>query len=188
MRLLVLGIALVVAVAFGARLVGQLLYAPWSLGWAGRDTLTGSWIGTMHAKRGAQFGFHLAINYKGRAARHNRSRYGQGRPNLDGVATICTPSGERYDYTVSGFASRSGIVEKLYIEYDDPKLSALNLRLSGEWQPPVLRLQSETNPFLPDGRFIPNRVLSSDDPDDSFAPIPMTKGSIDELAACKGAR
>lgn len=188
MRMLVLGIALVLAVAFGAGLVSQLLYAPWSLGWGGRDTLTGSWIGTMHAKRGAQFGFHLALDYKARAIRRNRSRYGQGRPNLDGVATICAPSGERYDYTVSGFASRSGVVEKLYVEYDDPKLSALNLRLSGEWQPPILRLQPDANPFLPDGRFEPNRVLSSADPDDSFAPIEMKKGSIDDLAACKGAR
>lgn len=188
MRLLVLGIALVVAVAFGARLVGQVLWASWSIGWFGRDTLTGSWVGTMHAKRGAQFGLFLDLDYKARATRNNRSRYGRSRPNLEGVATICTPSGERYDYTVSGFATPLGTVEKLYIEYDDPKLSALNLRLSGEWQPPVLRLESETNPFLPDGRFVSNRVLSSDDPDDSFAPIELKKGSIDELAACKGAR
>jgi hypothetical protein len=187
-RLLLIGIVAVVVVAFGAQLIGRALFAPWSLGWFGRDTLTGSWTGIMQAKQGAQFGLLLELEYFKRHTRNSRSRYGRSRPNLQGRATICTPTGERYDYEVSGFASPFGNVERLYVEYGDPKLSALNLRLSGEWEAPVLRLQSDANPFMPDGRFLPTRVLSGDDPGDSFAPIELRKGTLEDLAACKRAR
>jgi hypothetical protein len=187
-RLLLMAVVLVVGVALGAQFVGRALYASWSIGWFGRETLTGTWIGTMRATRGAEFGLLLELDYKGRDSSTSRSRASGSRPNLEGRATICTPAGERYDYAVSGFASPFGTVERLWVEYGDTKLSALNLRLSGEWRPPVLHLQSEANPFLPDGRFLPTRVLSGDDPDDSLAPFDLRKGTIDDLAACKRAR
>jgi hypothetical protein len=85
-------------------------------------------------------------------------------------------------------ASPSGAVKMLWLEYGDPKLSALNLRLSGAWRPPALRLAADANPFLPDGRFVPTRALSSADPDDSFAPFELTKGNLEELEACRGIR
>ena len=187
-RLLLIAVVLVVGVAFGAQLVGRALYASWSIGWFGRDTLTGSWVGTMRAKQGAEFGIFLHLDYKAREGSSRRSHRSGKTANLEGRATICTPTGERYDYAVSGFASPFGTIETLYVQYGDPKLSALNLRLSGEWRPPVLHLQSATNPFLPDGRFLPTRVLSSADPDDSFAPFDLTTGTIDDVAACKRAR
>ena len=183
-RLLLLALLLVVGIAFGAQLVGRVLYASWSIGWFGRETLTGSWIGTMKAKRGAEFGLWLHLDYKPRESRGRRTRSSGSTSNLEGRATICTPTGERYDYVVAGFASAFGTVERLRFEFGDPKLSALNMRLSGEWRPPVLHLQSEANPFAPDGRFVPGRPMSSADPDDSLAAFDLTKGSIEDLAAC----
>ena len=183
-RLLLTAVVLVVGIGLGVQFVGRVLYASWSVGWFGRDTLTGSWIGTMRAKRGAEFGLFLHLDYKTRETSYRRSQVSGQTANLEGRATICTPAGERYDYTVTGFASPFGTVEKLWIEYGDPKLSALNLRLSGEWRPPVLHLQSEANPFLPDGRFLATRSLSSDNPDDSLAPFDLTRGTIEDLAAC----
>jgi hypothetical protein len=184
-RLLLTAVVLVVGISLGAQFVGRVLYASWSIGWFGRDTLTGSWIGTMRAKRGAEFGFFLHLDYKAREGSYRRSHVSGKTANLEGRATICTPAGERYDYSVTGYASPFGTVEKLWVEYADPKLSALNLRLSGEWRPPALHLQSEANPFLPDGRFVPTRVLSSDDPDDSLAPFDLTRGTLEELDACR---
>ena len=107
---------LVVGIGLGVPLVGRALFASWSIGLFGRDTLTGSWIGTMRAKQGAEFGLFLELDYKSREGSYRRSHVSGKNANLEGRATICTPAGERYDYTVSGFASPFGTVETLYVE------------------------------------------------------------------------
>ena len=82
---------------------------------------------------------------------------------------------ERCDYAVTGAADRSGDIKQLWLEYGDPKLSALNFRLSGAWRPGALALTvPRHNPFLPDGRFVFPRTVSSADPDDYFAPATLT--------------
>lgn len=175
---LVIIILLVVAV-FGVDLISRPLFAPWSIGVLGRDTLTGDWVGTARAQQGAEFGLHLRLNYESNTASDGNS-YGRN-PNLRGNATLCTQTGERYEYRVTGIAKRSGTVEELWVEYGDPSLSALNLRLSGKWDAPVLRLTASANPFMPDGSFIPQRVVSSADPDNSLAPFEMEKGGLSDL-------
>ena len=70
---------------------------------------------------------------------------------------------------------RSGEIKQLWLEYGDPKLSALNFRLSGAWRPGALALTvPRHNPFLPDGRFVFPRTVSSADPDDYFALATLT--------------
>ena len=184
-RVLLMGIALLAAVTFGITAVSRVLFASWSIGLGGRDTLTGAWVGALQARQGAEYGLYLDLEYQSRDSSGYRSRAvsASGSINLQGRATLCTPPGERYEYAVQGHADPLGAVKNLWLEYGDPKLSALNLRVSGTWQPPALTLAAEKNPFLPDGRFVPTRVLSSDDPDDSFAPFALTKGDPGEFEA-----
>jgi hypothetical protein len=180
--MLLLGVVLLIVVAFGADAVSRVLFAPWSIGVLGRDTLTGDWVGSPQARQGAEYGLYLELEYRSRSVRSSRSR-ARFSSNLQGRATLCTPTGERYEYDVSGHASRSGTVEKMWLEYGDPSLSALDLRLSGKWRSPVLTLAPDANPFLPDGSFLPTRVLSSADPDDSIAPFDLSKGDEEEFEA-----
>lgn len=175
-------IGLLVAVIFVVGVGSRLLFAPWSIGYFGRDTLTGGWVGSLNARQGAEYGLHLDLEYRDRFGSRGTSS-GTRFNNLKGQATLCTPTGERFEYEVLGYASRSGEVEDLWLEYGDPSLSALNLRLSGDWQSPELTLSSDANPFLPDGSFVPTRSLSSDDPDDSFAPFALTKSGPQALEA-----
>jgi hypothetical protein len=181
-RVLLTAIALLVGVMLGVDVVSRIIVAPWSIGVLGRDTLTGSWVGSPRAGQGAEYGLYLDLDYKGRDGGGYRSS-ALGSTNLEGHATLCTPTGERYEYDVLGDASWTGVVEDLWLEYGDPTLSALNLRLAGRWRAPVLTLTPDANPFFPDGSFSPSRVLSSDDPDDSFAPIALTKGDPEALDA-----
>ncbi|RIK38362.1 MAG: hypothetical protein DCC58_16745 [Chloroflexi bacterium] len=176
---LVLLVVVVVGVEVGAR----FLFAPWSIGWFGGETLTGEWVGPLQARLGAEYALYLELEYR-RPVGDSSSSSGP-RNNLEGRATLCTPLGERYDYEVSGRANRSGKVEVLWLEYGDPSLSALNLRLTGKWDAPNLAMQTAwpDNPFLPDGSFIFPRTVSSADPDDSFLPWNMTAGSTADLDA-----
>ena len=89
-------------------------------------------------------------------------------------------------FAIESLPAREG--DCLWLEYGDPKLSALNLRMSGEWLGARLRLEPDANPFMPDGRFLATRVLSGDDPDNSFAPIELTHGQIDTLTECRRQR
>jgi hypothetical protein len=173
-RVLLTGIILLVVVIVGVDVVSRILFAPWSIGVFGRDTLTGSWVGTLRAQQGAEYGLSLDLGYKGRDGGGYRGS-ALGSTNLTGHAIICSPTGERFKYDVSGDASRSGVIEDLWLEYGDPSLSALKLRLSGRWRAPSLTLEPNANPFLPDGSFSPTRVFSSDDPDDAIAPFDLDK-------------
>jgi hypothetical protein len=168
--------ALLLATYAGAEAGYRWHTAPWSIDQAGRGTLTGPWAGTVRARQGAEYGLWLDLAYQDRVVggRRRRVRGQSERTNLAGRATLCTPRGERYAYEAGGRADRDGRVTALWLEYGDPPLSALNLRLTGALQDRALRLTPDANPFLPDGTFLPNRTTSSADPDDSFAPATLT--------------
>lgn len=165
------------AVALGAEAIYRVITAPWSIGLGGRDTLTGSWAGSLRARQGAEYGLYLDLEYRSNVQGPGGRGGGVSDDvpdNLQGRATLCTPTGERYEYAVKGYADLIGSLETLWLEYGDPRLSALNFRLSGTWQPGALTLRTDTNPFLPDGRFVNDRWVSSDDPNDSFEPFTLT--------------
>jgi hypothetical protein len=173
--LLIIVVVAIVVVAFGIPALGRAIYAPWSIGWFGRATLTGHWVGTMQARQGAEYGLSLRLDYKENSStRRSRSR-GTGRTNLEGRATLCTPTGERFEYDVSGRASPFGKINDLWLEYADPSLSRLNFQMTGKWDAPDLRLETDKNPFQPDGRFVVSAPVSSADPDDSFAPFTLAE-------------
>jgi hypothetical protein len=172
-----IGVALILALYFGGEAAYRQVTAPWSIGQVGRDTLTGPWTGSLRARQGAEYGLWLDLEYRPPSVRgsRRRARGGSTRPNLEGSATLCTPKGERYDYEVSGEANRDGVVNVLRLEYGNPSLSALDLQLTGAWRDRALSISANKNPFLPDGTFVAVRSISSDDPDDSFAPVTLTQ-------------
>ena len=102
--------ALLLAVTFGAEAASRLLFAPWSVGFGGRATLTGPWAGSLKTRRGAEYGLYLALEYRSRSTSYRGSGAisASGSTNLQGRATLCTPKGERYEYGVSGTADPLG--------------------------------------------------------------------------------
>jgi hypothetical protein len=173
-QLVLIGAALLAAGVWGLPAAFRVVMAPWSIGIGGRDTLVGTWSGSLRARQGAEYGLYLDLAYRERRVGHRRGG-GGARANLAGRAVLCTPVGQRFEYAVSGSAGRSGDIEQLWLEYGDPKLSALNFRMSGAWRQGALTLTvPRHNPFLPDGRFVVPRAVSSDDPDDYFAPATLT--------------
>src|SRR5439155_22030492 len=106
------------------------------------------------------------------------TRIGSSQPDtLQGTARLCTPRGETYAYAVLGRADRSGQEVRIMLQYGDRKLSALDLVLIGDWEAPTLTLRPHKNPFDPDGTFRAQRSYSTSDPDDSFGPAALRKGS-----------
>jgi len=159
--------------------VARVIGAPWSLGLGGQATLTGTWSGSMRARQGAEYGLLLDLEYRSTFGRSGTGRR-RGRPsssNLEGRASVCTPRGVRYEYDVRGHADRAGAIRRLWLEYDDPERSALDLAFSGRWDGQALALAADGNPFLPDGSFVLPRTTSSSDPDDGFGPIALTDRS-----------
>lgn len=61
-RLLLLLVILAVGIglAYG---VDMLVTAPWAYGILGRSTLTGSWTGTVQARSGVRYAFHLQLEH-----------------------------------------------------------------------------------------------------------------------------
>jgi hypothetical protein len=178
-RLILMGAALLLVVTVGAEAVGRLLFAPWSIGFGGRETMTGPWVGSLKTQHAAEHGLFLVLEYKERPGPSYRSGGGAlGINNIKGRATLCTPKSERYEYEVSGKADPLGGIEDLWLEYGDPRLSGLGLKLTGAWRDGALHLTVTKNPFLPDGRLLASRTSSSNDPldpDDYFAPATLTE-------------
>jgi hypothetical protein len=73
-RVLVIGVVLLVAVTFGAEAVSRALFAPWSIGFFGRDTLTGDWVGSLQARQGAEYGLYIDLEYRARPVGSRRSK------------------------------------------------------------------------------------------------------------------
>lgn len=169
-----IGGTLLVAAFWGLPLAYRVVMEPWSIGIGGRDVLLGAWSGSLRAQQGAEYGLYLDLAYREKSVGYRRGA-GRSQTNLTGRAVLCTPVGQRFEYAVSGSAGRSGDIKQLWLEYGDPKLSALNFRMSGAWRQGALTLTvPRHNPFLPDGRFITPRTVSSADPEDYFAPSTLT--------------
>lgn len=143
------------------------LVAPWSFASLG-PTLTGTWDGTLRARQGAEYRLLLDLDF----ASSRRRPWGE---NLTGRALLCTQHGDLYEYAVTGDADRDGHNVEVEIEYGDPALSALDMLFFGDWDGQVLTLTPRQNPFLPEGRFVTPRSVSSADPDDSFALAELRK-------------
>ena len=177
-RVVLIGGALLLAATFGLPAIGRLLFASWSIGIGGRETLTGPWVGSLTTGHGAELGLLLDLEYKERPGPSYRSGGGAlGSTNLQGRATLCTPRGGRYDYAVSGKADPWGGIEKLWLEYDDPSLSGFDLQLTGAWRGGALELTTTKNPFLPGGGLLAARTSSNSDPVDPadyFVPTTLT--------------
>jgi hypothetical protein len=166
--------ALLVAAFWGVPLAYRVVMEPWSIGIGGRDTLLGTWTGSLRAKQGAEYGLYLDLAYREKSLGYRRGA-ARSQTNLTGRAVLCSPVGQRFEYALSGSAGRSGDIKQLWLEYGDPKLSALNFRMSGVWRQGALTLTlPRHNPFLPDGRFITPRTVSTPDPEDYFAPTTLT--------------
>jgi hypothetical protein len=183
-RVLLMGAVLLFGTALVIEGLSRLLFAPWSIGYFGRDTLTGDWVGVLRASQGAEYRLHIDLRYRRRQASSSRA---YRTDNLEGRATLCTPVGVRYDYAVAGFARPGGVIEDLRLQYADPKRSGLDMRMRGAWRPPLLSLTTDANPFEPDGRFAPSRPSSGDDPEDAIGPFDLTRGRIDDLDGCRPA-
>jgi hypothetical protein len=178
-RAILIAVGVLLTATYGGAAVSRLLFAPWSISVGGRETLTGPWAGSLKTRRGAEYGLLLALEYKERPGPSYRSGGGAlGNTNIQGRATLCTPKGERYEYEISGKADPMGGIEDLWLEYGDPRLSGLGLQLTGAWRDGGLHLTTTKDPFLPDGRLLAARTLSSADPidpDDYFAPATLTE-------------
>jgi hypothetical protein len=184
-RGLFLSLVIMITVAFGAEAVSRVLFAPWSIDYGGRDTLTGAWVGSLRARQGAEYGLTVNLQYRGRESGGRRSRGSSsfGSLNIQGHGTLCTPVGQRYEYTTPGHADPDGKVTRLWLEYGDPTLSGLDLRLAGAWQSPILTLVPDANPFRPNGAFEPAHPRGGDDPDDSFTPATLNKDTAEAFEA-----
>jgi hypothetical protein len=174
-RAILVGGALLLAATFGGEAASRLIFAPWSISFGGRAPLIGPWAGSLKTRQGAEYGLLLDLEYKERPGPNYRSGSPDRSDNIQGHAALCTPKGERYEYEISGWADPMGGIEALWLEYGDPKLSGLNLRLRGAWRDGALDLTIIKNPFLLDGRLLAARTLSSVDPDDYFAPVTLTE-------------
>lgn len=156
----------------------QWLRAPWSFSALG-PTLTGVWEGPLRANLGAEYRLYLDVQYRDLRGRIYSSS------TLTGQARLCTRTGEAFQFTLDGEASRSGDHVELRLSSVDPARSELGNYLEGSWDGQTLTLRPRSNPFRPDGTFQPNRPLSSADPDDSFGPGRFQKSDAASfLIAC----
>jgi hypothetical protein len=175
-RALFLAVFILGAVVFGEWGV-RWLVAPWSYAALG-PTLTGTWSGPLRAQQGAEYRVFFNLTYSSSNRRFWTS-------NLAGEAFICTQQGEMYDYTVRGDADRNGHNVVISTIYGDAHLSALGMHFEGDWDGQTLTLTPANNPFLPDGRFIFPRSVSTADPDDNFAMAMLQRSDRPSfLAAC----
>ena len=72
---LIVGGLLVVG-AWGLPLAYRVVMAPWSIGAGGRDTLVGTWSGSLRAQQGAEYGLYLDLAYWERSSNSRRGRRG----------------------------------------------------------------------------------------------------------------
>jgi len=152
--------------------VDKVLFAPWALEWTRGATPLGTWEGPLQARLGAEYHLLLELQYQSPGSE------GDHETNLKGTARLCTPSGDTYDYTLTGSATRSGTQLRVSLRYGDPQRSALAIGWRGTWHADTVRLErASDNPFLPNGVFDPRRISRSTDPDDAFQATALHHGT-----------
>ena len=136
-----------------------VLLNPWALHIGGRWTPALAWhgVGKLQSTSGANYELFLEVNLY---MRHRRRSTTSGIKNLTGTAKLCTPQGEIYPLTVSGYlkqvwfdADRKPVTFYFASLTDaQPKLS---FELLGSWQGQELVIEdrgSMAMSFAPDGR------------------------------------
>jgi hypothetical protein len=155
------------------------LQAPWSYEALG-PTLTGSWEGPLRARLGQDYRLYVELGY-----RDPGRRWRLREDNIEGHGWVCNRHGDVFEVNVGGKANRAGDHLTLRLSHVDPVRSGLWTDLEGAWTGSALTFPAARNPFLPDGRFVQIRTVSSSDPDDSFGPIELRKADrASFLAAC----
>ena len=136
-----------------------VLLNPWALHIGGRWTPALTWhgVGKLQSTSGANYGLFLEVNLYMRHRRHSTS---SGSKNLAGTAKLCTPQGEIYPLTVSGYIKQAWLdadrkpVTFYFASLKDAQ-PKLGFELLGSWQGQALVLEdrgSMAMSFAPDGR------------------------------------
>lgn len=135
-----------------------VLLNPWALHIGGRWTPALTWhgVGNLQSTSGAKYGLFLEVNLYMRPRRHSTT---SGVKNLTGTAKLCTPQGEIYPLTVSGY------IKPVWLDVDRKPVTfyfaslkdaqpKLGFELLGSWQGQELVLEdrgSMAMSFAPDG-------------------------------------
>jgi hypothetical protein len=125
----------------------------------GRWTPALTWhgVGKLQSTSGANYGLFLEVNP---FVRHGRHGGMGGGTNLTGTAKICTPQGDVYPLTVSGYLKRAwldadGKPVTFYFYSLKGADTKLDFELLGAWHGQELMLEDRGNmalSFAPDGR------------------------------------
>ena len=153
----VLGCALVIVLLLGFSMlltpISALLFAPWAIGFDGRPTLTGTWVGPLRSKWGSEYFLHLDLGWEPPHGRTARAR-------LTGDAWICNRAGKEFRLEVSGSADRAATDVRVDAEARDSRYRE-SLPLHGAWNGDTLRLTAFTTPFGPEGELRGSRSTVS---------------------------
>lgn len=135
-----------------------LLLNPWALHMGGRWTPALTWhgVGKLQSKSGATYGLFVEVSVYLASGRRGTG----GGKNLQGTAKLCTPQGEIYPLTVSGYLKRAWLdADRKPVTFYFRSLpgadTKLNFELLGSWQGQELVLEDRGNmamSFAPDGR------------------------------------
>jgi hypothetical protein len=142
-------------------LIFTVFFSPWAFYIGGRPTPLTSWegFGRMQSSTGASYGLYMKLSYYS-ARRSSR--------NLGGVAVLCTPQGESFQYDVYGWIEHVW----LYTEGKHTKLDLWKVKdapvntsfhLEGRWQAGQLVLSdggSFGKPFRADGSVHPRGIYN----------------------------
>jgi hypothetical protein len=175
--------------------VGLLVFLnPWSLHMGGRWTPALTWhgVGKLHSTTGATYVFFIEVSPYLEHSRRGAGGLGPSQ-NISGTAKICTPQGEVYPVTVTGYLKHAwldadGKPLTFYLRSKKDATPKLNLDLYGSWQGQQMVLEDKGNwamSFAPDGHAKGYLVGTN-------SPAENTSGSLsyaaegDFTAACGG--
>lgn len=157
-----------------------LITIPWMFSWPGHPSLTGSWVGVLNSKQGAEYPVLLELE-------------GQplgDLPNLVGRVWVCTRGGGEYRFDMSGDANRDGSKLHLDTKQLQGRILAHGFAMGGSWQGETLRL-SASNPFNSEGDLwsAEEWIAARPTHDDNFPATVLSKGSTSDYhAACQSVR
>jgi hypothetical protein len=200
---------LLVALAFLLEPINMVLFAPWAMGLDGGPTLTGTWVGPLRSKWGAEYHLSLDLRWDPPRIRRSRGARGSGRADLVGEARICNRAGKEFRLAVSGDADRDAKDVRVDVEARDSRYRE-SLPLRGAWHGKTLQLTAFTTPFGPEGelrgarstvsssttdaagRFVelyPSDLTPDQVPADSFPDVTLRKGGeADFRSGCDAIR
>ena len=180
------------------------------MGLGGSPTITGSWVGPLRSKWGAEY--VLLVNLEWDPPRiRGASRRGRAssRGDLTGTARICNRSGKVLHLALGGDADRSASDVQIDLEARESRYRE-SLPLRGAWHGDTLDLSAFTTPFGPEGELrgarstvsstttdqagrmvelYPTDLTPDQVPADSFPRVTLQKGGESEFrAGCQSIR